>query len=234
MTSEPSAPGTHAGAASRPGPGVFRRFVFPVLVVAVIAGAIWYLERGDGGGARDSYGVRSLPPELAAPGLSVGAQEGSLAPDFLLESLDGGTLRLSDLRGRPVVLNFWATWCKPCRLEMPRLVEAYERHRDQGLVVVGLNLQEGPAVIRPFAEDYGMDFPIVVDRDGDVGDAYRVGGVGTDRGLPTTFFIDRDGVIRSVFTGPFLEDAGGTAVQGAIGADELESRIAEILGEGGG
>jgi thiol-disulfide isomerase/thioredoxin len=127
------------------------------------------------------------------------------------------------LRGQPVVLNFWATWCKPCRQEMPRFVEAYDEHANAGLVVVAVNLQEGTGIVRPFAEDYGMDFPIVVDRDGEVGDRYRL------LGLPSTYFIDREGVIRSVFTGPFEEKQNDTNVQGAIEDSELEQRIAEIL-----
>jgi len=152
------------------------------------------------------------------------AAEDSLAPDFLLEDLPGGEVRLSDYRGHPVVLNFWATWCKPCRQEMPQFVEAYNKYRSQGLVVIGLNLQEGKAVIKPFADDYGMDFPVLIDRDGEVGDRYRL------LGLPTTFFIDRDGVIRSIFTGPLEDEVDGTNVQGAIAGSELDARIAEILG----
>jgi peroxiredoxin len=106
---------------------------------------------------------------------------------------------------------------------MPRFVEAYDEHAGEGLVVVAVNLQEGKGIVRPFAEDYGMDFPIAVDRDGEVGDRYRL------LGLPTTYFIDREGVIRSVFTGPFEEKQNDTNVQGAIEDSELEQRIAEIL-----
>ena len=100
------------------------------------------------------------------------AEEGALAPDFLLGRLDGSELRLSDLRGQPVVLNFWATWCAPCRQEIPQFVDAFDRFRDQGLVVVGVNMQEGKSIVRPYAEDFGMEFPIVIDVDGEVGDAY--------------------------------------------------------------
>ena len=110
---------------------------------------------------------------------------------------------------------------------MPQFVEAYHRLKDQGLVVIGLNLQEGKSIVEPFARDFGMDFPIAIDRDGEVGDEYRL------LGLPTTFFIDREGVVRSVFTGPFLEESRGINVQEAIGSTELEGRIAEIMGPAG-
>jgi thiol-disulfide isomerase/thioredoxin len=124
------------------------------------------------------------------------------------------------------VLNFWATWCAPCRKEIPQFVDASERFREQGLLIVGVNLQEGKSIVRPYADDFGMDFPIVIDVDGEVGDAYRL------LGLPVTYFIDRDGIVRSVFTGPFEESDRGTEVRGAIEQSELDRRIADILAVG--
>ena len=155
--------------------------------------------------------------------MEVGTDEGKLAPNFLLETLDGKEMRLSDLRGQPVVINFWATWCQPCRKEVPELVAAYNSYRERGLVILGVNLQEGKGIVRPFAEDFGMNFPILIDRDGEVGDEYRV------LGLPTTYFVDRDGVVRSVFTGPFIAKGQGANVQGAIEENELQKRIDQIL-----
>jgi peroxiredoxin len=206
--------------------GLFRRFLLPVIVITAIVAAIWWLEsRNDGGVSPtgERYGPVELPAALRPPGVDVKAEEGALAPDFLLGRLDGSELRLSDLRGQPVVLNFWATWCAPCRKEIPQFVDASERFREQGLVVVGANLQEGKSIVRPYADDFGMDFPIVIDVDGEVGDAYRL------LGLPVTFFIDRDGIVRSVFTGPFEESDRGTEVRGAIEQTELDRRIGDIL-----
>ena len=207
--------------------GPWRSVVLPLVVVAAIAGAIWWLDyRPDSGSSPYDarYGPAEMPAALVPPGMSVEAKKGSLAPDFLLASLDGGELRLSDLRGKGVIVNFWATWCAPCRKEMPQFVAAYDRYRDEGLEVVAVNVQESASIIRPFADDFGMRFPVVLDKLGSVSDAYRLAG------LPMTYFIDREGVIRSVFQGPFLEQLRGTQVQGAIGEDELTRRIQEILG----
>lgn len=203
-----------------------RGFVYPVTVIAIIIGVIWYIEyRPDEARSPtgELYGPADLPPELATAGLDVEAKEGALAPDFLLEQLDGPDLRLSDFRGQPVVLNFWATWCSPCRKEMPQLVEAYDTYKDEGLVVIALNMQEGRTIAQNFADDYGMDFPVVIDRDGEMWDRYRA------LGLPTTYFIDSDGVIQSIFRGPFVDERDGTDVADAIDESELEQRIAEIL-----
>lgn len=209
--------------------GFARRFLYPLLVIAAIAAAIWWLEYRDDGptsSTGEEYGPVSLPTELVPAGANVAAEEGALAPDFILESLDeGDELRLSDFRGSPVVINFWATWCKPCRKEMPQFVQAYDELKDEGLVIIAINQQEGRGIAQPFAEDFGMDFPIAIDRDGDVADRYRL------LGLPTTYFIGRDGVIRSVFTGPFEAEGEGTNVQGAIDESELDRRIAEIMND---
>jgi len=215
---------------SRASTGLFRRFLLPVVVITAIVAAIWWLESrndGDISPTGERYGPVALPAALVSPGFDVKAEEGALAPDFLLGRLDGSELRLSDLRGQPVVLNFWATWCAPCRKEIPQFVDAYGRFRDQGLVVVGVNMQEGKSIVRPYAEDFGMNFPIVIDVDGEVGDAYRL------LGLPVTYFIDREGIVRSVFTGPFEESDRGTEVRGAIEQSELDRRIAAILALGG-
>jgi peroxiredoxin len=153
----------------------------------------------------------------------VEAREGSLAPDFLLKTLDGGEIRFSDLRGKAVIVNLWATWCGPCRKEMPQFVAAYDRYREEGLEIIAVNVQESPSVIQPFVDDFGMDFPVALDKRGTVSDKYRI------LGLPMTYFIDRQGVIRDIFQGPFLERLQGTQVQGAIEQDELTQRIEEIL-----
>jgi len=223
-TSEPLE--TRTNVSSRVGVGRLRRTAVAVLVIAAIVAAILWLESRDDAGMSptgERYGPTELPGALHTAGLDVAPQVGSLAPDFLLENLDGSEVRLSDYRGQPIVLNFWATWCAPCRKEIPQFVDAYERFRGDGLVIIGVNLQEGKSIARGYVEDYGMEFPVAIDVDGEVGDAYRL------LGLPVTYFIGRDGVVRSVFTGPFEERERDTEVRGAIEQSELEQRIAAIL-----
>lgn len=205
---------------------LLRSWVYPLIIIAIIVGVIWYIEyRPDGARSPSGelYGPSDLPPALAVEGAKVAAEEGALAPDFLLEQLEGADVRLSDFRGKAVVLNFWATWCGPCRKEMPQFVRAYDAYANEGLEIVAVNLQEGKSISQGFVDDYGVDFTVLVDRDAEVGDRYRVDG------LPTTFFIDRNGVVRSLYLGPFIDEQNGTDVADAIGESELETRIAEIL-----
>jgi thiol-disulfide isomerase/thioredoxin len=114
----------------------------------------------------------------------------SLAPDFSLESLDGKTMRLSDLRGKAVLLNFWATWCGPCKIEMPWFVELQNRYAGEGLQIVGVAMDDASKEdIGKFAKDMGVNYPILIGKES-VGDQY--GGVPA---LPESFLISRDGKI---------------------------------------
>ena len=123
----------------------------------------------------------------------IGFQTGQIAPDFELPALDGSRLRLSGLRGRPVLLNFWATWCAPCRVEMPWLVELDKQYRAQGVQIIGVSLDDSgsQAKVARFAQERGVQYP-VLSGNAEVADAY--GGV---RFLPQTFFIDRKGKITN-------------------------------------
>jgi len=186
--------------------GLLRSVVLPLAILAVILGGLWYWDsQRDGAGESDAYGTVDLPAAKNPTGKSPLAEEGRAAPDFLLERADGGTLRLSDLQGSPVLVNFWATWCPPCQREMPELVKAYEAYKDQGLVIVGVDLQEPDDMVRDFADEYGITFPLVIDRDGELSDVWRLGG--PVQGIPTSYFIDAAGVIRAFFYGPMTEDA---------------------------
>jgi len=135
--------------------------------------------------------IRSLLPG-AVSGSQVGAESseiGSPAPDFVLEDLSGNPVKLSDLRGRLVVLNFWATWCTPCRTEMPEFQEIYQRN-EQDLVVLGINLEENPGDIQDFVSPLNITYPILLDKEGLVSRQYKV------IQLPNTYFIDRQGILR--------------------------------------
>jgi thiol-disulfide isomerase/thioredoxin len=129
---------------------------------------------------------------------------GDTAPDFKLKNLSAETVQLSDLAGRAVVLNFWATWCPPCRREMPLLDELQKTYDEKGLSVIGLNLSEPPEMVKSYVNSVGVSYPIWVDA--------PPGSSGFDItqeifssygavGLPTTLFIDRDGVIQRIYVG---------------------------------
>ncbi len=126
--------------------------------------------------------------------------QGRPAPGFVVWTLDGRETRLSDFKGKTVVLNVWATWCGYCRAEMPELESAYQQYRDQGLVVLGVNAQESEERVRQYVSQLGITFPILLDTNGSVSHAYRI------QGLPTTFFIDADGVIRGQMVGQLTKE----------------------------
>ncbi len=140
-----------------------------------------------------------FPGDGPPAGLEPRAAVGYPAPDFALEELATGQIRrLSDLRGTPVILNFWATWCGPCRAEMPLLQDTYRAYGGT-IALIGVDQGEPPQVIQEFLDTYGIDFPIWLDRDMAVGNTYRV------MGIPTTYFIDAQGIIRAIHPGQLNE-----------------------------
>lgn len=129
-------------------------------------------------------------------------QSGFKAPSFQLESLSGESYSLQDLEGQPVVINFWASWCGPCRQEMPALQKVYETYQAQGLVVLAVNTSYNDSIAnaKNFVEEAGLTFPILLDREGRVSELYHL------QATPTTFFIAPDGRIRElVLGGPMAE-----------------------------
>jgi thiol-disulfide isomerase/thioredoxin len=133
------------------------------------------------------------------------------APSFTVRTFDGKTVRLTSLRGKPVLVDFWATWCRPCRAAMPHLEEIQKRYRSQGLVVIGLSVDAlAPADVRRFAQNLGVSFQLAMANDR-VLDKY-----GPIRFLPTTFFINREGAIVR-------------RVRGYIDAETLDGYVLELL-----
>ena len=128
----------------------------------------------------------STPPRVGKP-----------APKFQLSDLKEQPVSLGDLQGRPVVVNFWATWCGPCVYEMPYIQEVYDERSGDGLVVLAVNIGESPSRAREFMESHQLSFPVLLDRDGKVAERYNI------RAIPTTVFIDKGGIIQAIRVGAF-------------------------------
>ncbi len=151
------------------------------LVLGLLAGLAVFVELPQRPGTANAAPGRTTP----APAPVVGAP----APDFSLNNLAGSAVRLSDLKGQVVLVNFWATWCGPCRLEMPSIQQQYEALKDKGFTVLAVNLDEPAEDVGRYTSALGLTFPVLLDPGAKVNDLYRV------RGYPTTFFVDRDGMI---------------------------------------
>jgi thiol-disulfide isomerase/thioredoxin len=191
---------------------------FLALVVAVVGLVAITTPLGNTAGGPGTVDPRATQ-YIIGPAPAVGLQPGGIAPEFEatrddgttfhLTDLDGAPIRLADLRGRAVWVNFWASWCPPCQQETPIIRDLAERYADRGLAVVGIAVQEtSPADIRAYAERYELGYTIGFDASGDIFREYRV------FGLPTQFFIRPDGVIASV--GKTVDEAAAVAAIEAI------------------
>jgi cytochrome c biogenesis protein CcmG/thiol:disulfide interchange protein DsbE len=148
------------------------------------------------------------------------------APRFDLPLLSSsGRLSSEDLSGSPVVLNFFASWCAPCREEAPRFESAYQKYKDEGVQFVGVNVQDRAETARRFVEDYGITFPVVVDADRKLAEQLEV------YGLPQTFFIHENGTLAGTKTGERTDGGSGTATFGALSVEQLEAGIGDLLDE---
>jgi|SRR5687767_14506114 len=159
-------------------------------------------------------GAAALGVVVAAAALDAQpVRAGSAAPEIDLPVLTGGRVKLSKLRGQPVVVSFWATWCPPCRTEFPELVRLHETHGPAGLRVLGVNARDqerNTKNVKEFLDEFGATFPVALDQRGSARRTYRI------LGHPTTVFIDSAGTIKQIHMGP-------------ISAEELDRGVAAIL-----
>jgi thiol-disulfide isomerase/thioredoxin len=184
-----------------------RRNAAAIVIVTLVVAVMIYA------GVRSSRGPKNSAMLGSAPALNLGEVKGKVAPDFALQDLQGKQVKLSDFRGKAVLLNFWATWCGPCKVEMPWFVELQKQYGPQGLQIVGVALDDsGKDAIQKYANEMGVNYTILQGQDS-VGDAY--GAIG----LPTTYFIDRDGKI--------IDSASGL-----VSRSEIEDNIKKALSEG--
>lgn len=171
-----AAPEDEWNAPARPPAQAAKRNPFALVVVALVAAAMLY------------FGFHMA--RRSGPTRPLGLAQNTPAPDFTLESLDGKSMRLSDFRGKAVLLNFWATWCGPCKIEMPWFVELQKEYGPEGFQIVGVAMDDSSKEdIAKFAQEMGVNYPVLLGKEA-VGEAY--GGVPA---LPESFFIGRDGKI---------------------------------------
>ncbi len=186
-----------------------RQIALGILTVGLVLAALSiyiFFSGGSGSGSAAPADVSNIPNGLAVATLAGinnhGAQpsQGKPAPNFAFSYSDDRTLSLADFRGHPVIVNFWATWCPPCRREMPNLVKAYETYKDAGLVIIEVDVAEPPETVQQFVTQQNMTMPVVLDRRQEITRLYR-----TDS-FPTSFFIDKDGAIVARWVGYLPED----------------------------
>jgi len=173
-----------------------------IILVAFIAGAFWIW-------------LSKASPSNTTSGAIPAPQTGFLAPDFELIDADGKTYRLSALRGHPILINFWASWCTPCRQEMPAMERVYRQYQSQGFLILAVNSanQDSRTNALAFSDQLELSFPILFDDSGETYQKYQV------HALPTSFFVNADGIIQDVIVGGPMAEA------------LLEIRVAQLFKE---
>jgi thiol-disulfide isomerase/thioredoxin len=165
------------------------------LILGMTMGGIilWIAQNPALGSPNGSGLVNNLLSQQSAP------SKGQVVADFSLSNLAGDPVKLSQFHGHPMIVNFWATWCGPCKDEMPLLEKTFQNHHGD-LVILGVNIEETPAVIKPFLEKYHISFPVVIDSTGEVENRFLI------RGYPTSLFVDANGVLQGQHIGVLNED----------------------------
>ncbi len=172
--------------------------VLGIAIGVVLFGRDWFDGSSDAA-IESAPGLDTAQQTVAEiPGSLPGLQVGETAPDFTLSDLDGNAYSLSDFRGKPVMINFWATWCGPCRVEMPEMQKAFEQYGPEGFTILALNQDESAETVQDFFYDQlNLTFTPLLDNNSIVAADYGAFGI-----YPTSFFIDSDGVVAAVHRGP--------------------------------
>jgi peroxiredoxin len=142
----------------------------------------------------------SSPEPASSATLQIAPVRESLAPDFTLFNTLGEEVQLSRFKGQAILINFWATWCGPCRIEMPALQDRFERYQDDGLVVLAVDFDESQEDVAFFGEELGLTFELLLDPGGDIQSLYRI------MGYPTSYFVDSQGIVKVKHIGIMTED----------------------------
>jgi peroxiredoxin len=160
------------------------RLIFRTLILIVLVGAVGYT-------LYQNFYAKKTEETFAM---------GEQAPNFVLKDLQGKEVSLEDYKGKGVLINFWASWCEPCKAEMPALNNIHKKYKDKGVEVIGINAGDTELVAKTFTKEMGLEFPVVLDPKGDVQKAYKV------IPLPTSFLIDKDGKVVKMITGERTEE----------------------------
>lgn len=171
-----------------------KRFIITLVIIGLVGWALYDFLVSDDSASESEF------QELSED-IDVGLDKGNLAPDFELETVDGETVQLSDFRGEKILLNFWATWCPPCRSEMPDMQKYHENHEDGTILAVNLvETEQNFAGISEFLDEYGITFNVLLDESSDVANIYEA------HALPTSYLIDRNGLIHNKAIGAINYD----------------------------
>lgn len=171
-----------------------------LMIVAVLIGVMVVGIVKDNIEETSEFDNVALGSEVEFLATKEGLALGETAPDFELETLEGETAKLSDYRGKKVILNFWTTWCPPCRAEMPHMQDYYDQKaKEDNVEILAVNLttaDHGMEKITSFVSEYGLAFPILLDAEGDMGTVYQA------VTIPTSYILDTEGRVRNKFVGP--------------------------------
>jgi thiol-disulfide isomerase/thioredoxin len=210
--SQPTAPARRAPARTEIDPQLILGGAAAIIVLGLV---LLYVTRDIGPAISASVRWAAAATQSAQATQSVQIAQ-SFNADFTLPALGGGALALSDYRGRYVLINFWATWCPPCIMEMPELHQYYQEHRDQGFVLIAINNMEDPATVEAFIRQNGIEFPVALDGDGAVFVQYDIQHT---ESLPSSYLIDPAGHLVPLGWPP-----------GRISLDILERDVTPLLG----